>query len=135
MKVTISQKITAPIEKVWYIWTNPNHIIKWNFASDDWYCPKASNDLKVGWKFVATMSSKDWKFSFDFEWVYTKVEENKLIEYEMADGREVSVRFEVIDNKVKVTETFDSENENPIDMQRDWWQAILDNFKKYVEGK
>ena len=131
--ITVQTTVEAPVEKVWNSWTKPEHITKWNNASDDWHTPKASNDLRVGGKFSATMAARDGSASFDFEGVYSNVKNNQLIEYAMSDGRTVKVVFEGTGSKTQVTETFDAENENPIEMQRGGWQAILDNFKKYTE--
>lgn len=132
--ITITADINAPVEKVWEYWNKPEHITKWAFASDDWEAPFAENDIKEGGKFKTTMAAKDKSTSFDFEGVYTAVKEYELIEYDMSDGRHVKVLFEQAPNGVKVTETFDPENENPEEMQRSGWQSILNNFKKYVEN-
>ena len=131
--ITIEATVHAPIEKVWAYWTEPQHITQWAFASDDWEAPRAENDLQQGGKFVTTMAAKDGSESFDFEGEYTLVTENKLIEYTITDGRHVTVLFETTPEGVKITQTFDPENENPEDMQREGWQSILNNFKKYVE--
>ncbi|MEO7214602.1 SRPBCC family protein [Mucilaginibacter sp.] len=134
--ITIEATIKAPIEIVWDLWVQPEHIVKWNNASDDWHTPKATNNLKVGGKFSATMAAKDGSMSFDFEGTYSKVVEYQQIAYTIADGREVSVIFSADaedDEITKVVETFEPEGTNPIEMQRQGWQAILNNFKKYVE--
>lgn len=131
--ITISTEILAPIKKVWELWINPEHIVNWNFASDDWYCPKSTNDLKVGWKFNSTMSAKDKSMSFDFSWTYTQVKEYELIEYTLDDSRKVKITFSDLWNKIKITIIFEMENENSEELQRWGWQSILDNFKKYVE--
>jgi uncharacterized protein YndB with AHSA1/START domain len=133
-KITVETVVKAPIEKVWKYWSEPEHIKRWAFASDDWHAPYADNDLRKDGKFKTTMAAKDGSFSFDFGGVYTNVIENKLIEYTMGDGRTVKVTFSGNDNGTKVTETFDPESENPLDMQRDGWQAILENFKKHTEN-
>lgn len=132
--VTIQTVIRAPIEKVWEFWVSPKHITQWAFASDDWEAPYAENDLKVGHEFKTTMASKDGSQSFDFVGTYTEVQENYLIEYDMEDGRHVKVTFETVPEGTKVAETFDLESENSRDVQESGWQAILDNFKKYVES-
>jgi uncharacterized protein YndB with AHSA1/START domain len=132
-KITVSATISAPIQKVWNYYTLPEHIVKWNFASPDWECPKATNDLQVGGKFVSTMAAKDGSVSFDFSGVYTKVEDLKQIDYKMDDNRTASVYFEGVDAGTLVKVVFDAENENPEEMQHDGWQAILENFKKHVE--
>ena len=135
--ITVQATINAPVEIVWQMWTLPEHITQWCFASDDWHCPAATNDARTGGKFSTTMAAKDGSFSFEFGGVYDKVIENKLIKYSMGDGRKVEVHFsseEDDDGVTKVVETFDPESQNPIEMQRGGWQAILDNFKKYVEA-
>ncbi len=131
--ITIQATINAPVEKVWKYWNEPNHITKWAFASPDWHAPKADNDLRVDGKFSTTMAAKDGSFSFEFGGVYTNVENHKAIEYALGDGRTVKISFASEGNQTKVVETFDPENENPEDMQRNGWQAILNNFKVYAE--
>ncbi|HEU4790323.1 MAG TPA: SRPBCC family protein [Flavobacterium sp.] len=132
--ITVEASINAPIKKVWECWTNPEHITKWNNASDDWHTPYAENDLRTGGKFKSTMAAKDGTMSFDFEGEYTLVEKNKAIEYVMADGRKVEVSFEETPVGIYLIESFDPENVNSEEMQQLGWQAILDNFKKYVEA-
>lgn len=133
-KITIEATINADIEKVWKIWTDPEHIVKWNAASDDWHTTKAENDLKPGGKFSSRMEAKDGSFGFDFEGIYDVVEKYKQIAYTMSDGRTVDTYFTKEGNATKVVSTFDAETENPVEMQRDGWHAILNNFKKYVEA-
>lgn len=131
--VKVSATVNAPIEKVWSYWTLPEHIMQWNHASDDWHCPAAKNDLRVGKGFVATMATKDGSASFEFSGTYTDIDVHKRIAYVMDDGRKVEVLFEPTDEGVLVTELFDAENENSKEVQRQGWQAILDNFKRHVE--
>lgn len=133
-QITIETIISADIQKVWDYYTKAEHIINWNFASDDWCCPRAENDLRIGGKMNYRMEAKDGSFGFDLEGVYTDVIKHKRINYIMSDGRKVSTNFEGSEAAVKVTTTFDAETENPIEMQKDGWQAILNNFKKYVES-
>jgi uncharacterized protein YndB with AHSA1/START domain len=132
-KITISALINAELQKVWDYWTGPAHIVNWNFASDDWHCPFAENDLRENGKFRSTMASRDGKMSFDFEGVYSLVKHHEVIQYRMADGREVQVWFSRDGNATRVTETFDAENVHPVELQRNGWQSIMNNFKKYVE--
>ncbi|TWI02264.1 uncharacterized protein YndB with AHSA1/START domain [Flavobacterium tiangeerense] len=132
--ITVQNTINAPIEQVWEKWTTPHHIMKWNNASDDWHTPFAENDLKVGGKFKYTMASKDGAMQFEFEGVYTKVENLSLIEYQLADGRKVIIVFEKEADRIKIIESFDPETENTEELQKNGWQAILDNFKKHVEN-
>jgi uncharacterized protein YndB with AHSA1/START domain len=133
-KITVKNEINAPVEKVWQFWNAPEHITKWCAASDDWHTPRAENDVRTGGKFLSRMEAKDGSLGFDFGGVYDNVKENELIEYTMGDGRKVSVNFSNEGNNTRVVETFEAESQNPIEMQRGGWQAILDNFKKYVES-
>ena len=132
--IRIETTVQAPIEKVWTCWTQPEHITKWNNASDDWHTPHAENDLRTGGSFSARMEAKDGSFGFDFGGTYDEVRENEYIEYTLGDGRKVKIKFTDTEGQTHVEETFDPESTNPVDMQRTGWQAILDNFKKYTES-
>jgi uncharacterized protein YndB with AHSA1/START domain len=132
--ITIETYINAPIEKVWSDFTEPEAIVIWNTADADWHTTAATNDLKVGGKFSSRMEAKDGSSGFDFEGVYDEVIPNQKISYSMSDGRKVSVMFMADTNGVRMVETFDPESENTLEMQKAGWQAILDNFKKYVEN-
>jgi uncharacterized protein YndB with AHSA1/START domain len=131
--VVVQATINAPIDKIWEYWTNPADITRWNHASDDWHSPRAENDLRTGGKFNMRMEARDGSAGFDFWGTYTKVILNKLIEYTMGDGRKVKVQFAARDYKTEVIESFETENENSLELQRTGWQAILENFKKYAE--
>ena len=131
--ITIRAIIDAPVEKVWKLWTDPRHIIHWNYASDDWQTTRAENDLRVGGKFLSRMEAKDGSTGFDFNGEYLKIENHKKIEYKLADDRKVQVSFESKANKTTVTSVFEAEQMNPVELQKEGWQAILDNFKKYVK--
>ena len=131
--ITVESTVNAPVQKVWQLWSGPEHIEKWNHASDDWHTPKAVNDLRVGGSFVYTMAAKDGSFSFDFDGVYDEVAEHQRIAYTMADGRKALITFTESGGATQVTETFDAEDTNSLELQRGGWQAILDNFKTYVE--
>ncbi len=133
-KITISVFINAPIEKVWNYYTNPVHIVNWNAASDDWHTTKATNDLRIGGSFLSTMEAKDGSFSFDFEGIYENVIPNQLIAYNLADNRNIQTIFINNGDSVQITTIFEAETENPIELQKGGWQAILDNFKKYTEA-
>jgi uncharacterized protein YndB with AHSA1/START domain len=132
-RITINATINAPVEKVWKLWNEPEHIMQWNSASEDWHSPRAENDLRAGGSFNYRMEAKDGSFGFDFGGVYDEVIPNEHISYTMADGRGVSTEFTGNDNTTEITSTFEAESENPEEMQRQGWQAILDNFKKYAE--
>jgi len=131
--VTVETTVNAPIEKVWACWTEPKHIVKWAFASDDWEAPSAENDLRVGGKFKTFMSAKDKSSGFDFGGIYTEVKNHQLIEYDIGDGRHVKVQFTSTPHGVKVTEIFETESSHTKEQQRSGWQSIMDNFKKHTE--
>ena len=132
--ITVQTKVDANLSKVWEYWTTPEHITNWNFASDDWVCPEVKNDLEVNGEFSYRMESKDGKVGFDFEGVYYNILEEELIEYKMDDGRAVSVEFTKDGESVIITESFEPDDQNSKDMQKNGWQAILDNFKNYIES-
>jgi uncharacterized protein YndB with AHSA1/START domain len=132
--ITVEAVVNSPIEKVWAYWSEPKHIMQWNNASDDWHTPYAENDLRTNGKFKSTMAARDGSMSFDFEGVYSNVKKHEVIEYNIADGRKVKITFVAHGNETKVTETFDAETMNSVELQRGGWQAILDNFKKYTEA-
>jgi len=131
--ITVQTTVNAPVKKVWEYFTKPEHVTKWNNASDDWHTPKAENDLRKGGNFNYRMEAKDGSFGFDFGGTYDAVTPNKYLEYTIGDGRKVQVNFSANENTTKVSESFEAENTHPIDMQKTGWQAILDNFKKYAE--
>ena len=133
-QITVEATINAPVEKVWEYWTKPEHITKWAFASDDWHAPSAENDVRAGGKFKTRMESRDGSEGFNFAGEYTTVEEYRAIEYTMDDGRQVSTSFSTEEDGCKVVQTFDPESENPIEVQKEGWQSILNSFKKYVES-
>jgi len=134
MKITVETAVKAKLNKVWNAWNNPADIQQWNTAQDDWHTTRSSVDLRKGGKFSSRMEAKDGSAGFDFEGVYTHVVPQRAIAYRMTDGREVTVEFLERDGEVLVKETFDTESENPPELQRQGWQAILDNFSRYVEG-
>ena len=134
MKITVETTIKAPIAKVWSAYTTPADIMQWNAASDDWHTPKATVDLRVGGEFVSRMEAKDGSFGFDFAGTYTRIVPEKLIEYSFGD-RTAAIEFEDGANGVTVRVSFDAESENPAEMQRQGWQAILNNFARHVEGR
>jgi uncharacterized protein YndB with AHSA1/START domain len=132
--ITVQTIVPTSIEKAWELWTQPQHITQWNNASDDWHCPKATNDLKVSGAFSFTMASKDGQMSFDFEGTYTNIKPLSVIEYSIIDGRKVKILFEEKEDGIQITESFEPENVHSEELQRDGWQAILNNFKKYSES-
>lgn len=132
--VTIEASVHAPVEKVWDMYTKPEYVTQWNHASDDWHSPRAENDLRVGGTFNYRMEAKDGSVGFDFSGTYTEVRPHEYFAYVMGDGRKVEVSFTPNGEETKVVVVFDAEGTNPVEMQRQGWQAILDNFKKVVEA-
>jgi uncharacterized protein YndB with AHSA1/START domain len=135
MKITVETLVRAPLTRVWKAWSNPADIKQWNAAQDDWHTTHSTVDLREGGSFLSRMEAKDGSAGFDFEGTYTKVVPQKTIEYRMSDGREVEVQFAETADGVLVSNRFDAESENPPEMQRQGWQAILDNFGRYVEAR
>ena len=135
MKITIDTVVNAPIAKVWDAWNNPEDIKQWNAAHESWHTTSSTVDLREGGKFSSRMEAKDGSAGFDFAGEYTRVVPQKTIEYRIGDGREVKTEFVERADGVAITSTFDAESENPPEMQREGWQAILDNFRRHVEAK
>ena len=135
MKITVETVVKARLDTVWDAWNNPADIRQWNAAQDDWHTTRSTVDLREGGKFLSRMEARDGSVGFDFEGTYTRIVPYQAIEYRMSDGREVTVEFVEGAGGVLVKETFDAESENPPELQRAGWQAILDNFGRYVEGK
>ena len=133
-KIIVEVTVEASLEKVWDAYTNPSHIINWNFADPSWHCPHATNDLQIGGKYVARMEAIDGSFGFDFEAVYTEILSLESFTYEFGE-RVVKVDFQKNNDSTSVKITFDPETENPVELQKAGWQSILNNFKKYTETK
>ena len=132
-KLKIETVVNKNLNTAWDAYTKPEHITKWNFANDDWCCPSVENELKVGGKYKARMEAKDGSFGFDFEAVYEEFTPLKKLTLKMSDGRAATTEFHNVGGKTKIITVFDAEKENPEQMQKDGWQAILTNFKKYIE--
>lgn len=132
--ITITTTLNVPLAKVWEYWNEPKHITQWCFASEDWHAPSATNDLKEGSFFTTRMEAKDGSFGFDLKGIYDHITPHQLIRYHLEDGRNVEVLFSENEGTTTIIEKFDPENINPHEMQQQGWQAILDNFKKYVEA-
>lgn len=134
MKITISAFVNAPVDAVWKAWTTPEDIQQWNAASDDWHTPYATADIREGGTFLSRMEARDGSAGFDFGGTYTRVVPNREIAYVMGDGRTAETTFTEENGRVTITTTFDAEKTNPVEMQRDGWQAILDRFVRHVQG-
>ncbi|MFN8393740.1 MAG: SRPBCC family protein [Bacteroidia bacterium] len=132
--IRIQSLIAAPLERVWRVFTEPEHVMQWNAAIAEWHCPAATNDLRVGGAFSYTMAARDGSFSFDFGGTYTAVEPNRHLAYTLGDGRKVTVDFVETAEGVMVIEDFEPEQMNSREMQQGGWQAILNNFAKHCES-
>lgn len=133
-RITVAATVNAPVAKVWKMWNTPADIMQWNSADPTWHCPSSENDLREGGKFKNRMESKDGSFGFDFEGSYDKVELHNEITYTMSDGRKATTLFSEQNGKTIIETTFDAETENGPEIQKQGWQAIMDNFGKYVES-
>jgi uncharacterized protein YndB with AHSA1/START domain len=133
--IIVEVVVEASMDVVWKLWTTPEDIVQWNQASDDWHTPSATNDLRSGGKFLFRMEAKDGSFGFDFSGVYDNVKARESLAYTMGDGRKVEITFTGKGIETRITETFEVESENSLEMQRNGWQAILNNFKKFAESK
>jgi uncharacterized protein YndB with AHSA1/START domain len=132
-KITVEANVAAPIGQVWRAWNTPEDIKQWNAASDDWHTTQSTVDLRVGGTFSSRMEAKDGSMGFDFAGTFTKLIENQLIESSFGD-RTLRVEFISGPDSVTVRETFDPETTHSLELQRQGWQAILNNFKKHVES-
>ena len=135
MKITVEAVVNAPLNQIWTAWSNPDDIVQWNTPHESWHTTRSAVDLREGGKFAARMEAKDGSAGFEFEGVYTRVVPDRNIDFRMDDGREVNVEFIERADGVLVRETFDAETQNPVEMQRGGWQAILDNFGRHVERR
>jgi len=133
-EILIETFVRVPREKVWELWTEPDHITQWNFAIDSWHCPKAENNLEIGGEFHYDMAARDGSYAFDFWGTYTDIEPGFALACTLGDGRKMNVTFEESGEGTRIVESFEPEDQNSIDMQREGWQAILENFREYAEG-
>ena len=130
--ITVSTELPLPLSTVWEKWNNPEHVTLWNFAHESWHCPKASSDFQVGGEFHYLMAARDGSFEFDFWGTFDAIDVEKHIAITLGDGRKMMVDFVQTEDGTRVTETFEPEQVNPIEMQEQGWQAILEQFKKYA---
>lgn len=133
-QIIVETTVAAPIAKVWQAYVTPADIMIWNTALESWHTTKASVDLREGGAFSSRMEAKDGSMGFDFAGTYSKIIPESLIAYDFGD-RKAEVHFTQQKGGVLVRVAFDPENENPVEMQRGGWQAILDSFKRYVENQ
>lgn len=133
-KISVETTVRAPIDQVWHGYTTPDDIKHWNAASDDWHTTKAAVDLRVGGAFSSRMEAKDGSMGFDFAGIYTAIIDQKRIDYHFGD-RTAQVEFDAQPDGVVVRVSFDSDDLYSIEQQQHGWQAILNNFARYVETK
>lgn len=133
-KITVETLVRAPVEHVWSVWTEPQHITQWNFASDDWQCPRAENDLRVGGLFRSRMEARDGSMGFEFEGTYTEVRPGERLVFSLGEDREVTVDFSETPDGTLVRESFTPESTHPVEVQRAGWQSILENFRRHAEA-
>jgi uncharacterized protein YndB with AHSA1/START domain len=132
-KLMVRMLVNKDIETVWNAWTSPEHITKWNFASEDWNCPSAKNEFQNGGKFSYRMEAKDGSMGFDFDGVYDEITAMSKISFTLNDGRRVIVNFVECEESIEVTESFEPDDSVSLEMQQSGWKSILKNFKKHVE--
>jgi uncharacterized protein YndB with AHSA1/START domain len=132
-KITIQVTVNAPLSKVWNVWTTPAEIVKWNSPSPEWHSPRAEHELKAGGTFNYRMEARDGSMGFDFGGVFDVVKPNAQLDYTIGDGRKVTTTFTAVNEGTRIVQTFEAEDQNPIEMQRGGWQAIMDSFKAYTE--
>jgi uncharacterized protein YndB with AHSA1/START domain len=135
MKISVITEVNSSLSQVWHAWVTPEDITKWNYASDDWCCPKAELNFEVGGKFSYRMEARDGSAGFDFEGIFTKITPKEAIHFRLEDERLITIDFKETINGVTVIESFDAEGEYAAEQQRQGWQAILNNFKRHVEAK
>jgi uncharacterized protein YndB with AHSA1/START domain len=134
-KLAVETLARTDLKTAWSAYNNPDDITQWNSPDPSWHSPRSQVDLREGGKFSTRMEAKDGSMGFDFEGTYTRVVPNQLIEYRMSDGREAAVRFTEEPEGTRIRVDFDAESENPVEVQQQGWQAILDSFGRYVENK
>lgn len=133
--LTVKATVKAPLAKVWERWNDSKHVIQWNSPSPDWHTPKAENDFRPGGKFNYRMEAKDGSFGFDFSGAYDEIVDHKTVRFHLDDDRKVEVLFKETADGVEITESFEAETENSLEIQQMGWQAIMDSFKKYCESE
>ena len=132
-QITVATTVPLAPERAWELYTDPRSVTEWNFAVDEWHCPSASIDLRVGGTHTARMEARDGSFGFDFGGTYTEVDAPRSLALVLGDGRKSRTTFEPSEAGTLVQTTFDAEAQNPVEMQRDGWQAILNNYRKHGE--
>lgn len=133
--ITVETLVPVAPAAAWAAFTTPQAITQWNQASPDWHCPSAQVDLRPGGRHIARMEARDGSMGFDFAATYTEVDAPHALTLALDDGRTARTRFVPEAGGTRVTTAFDPETENPVEMQRDGWQAILDSYAAYVTAQ
>lgn len=131
-KITVETLVSVSPGEAWRVYTSPDAITQWNFASPEWHCPRAVVDLRVGGRHCARMEAKDGSMGFDYEGAYEAVDAERSLILRLDDGRLVHTTFDPEADSTRVRTVFDADPGAPTDMQRDGWQAILDNYADFV---
>lgn len=131
--LTVSVLLQVDPARAWAAYTEPQAIVQWNFASEDWHCPRAENDVRVGGRLCSRMEAKDGSMGFDFEGVYTEVQPLKRLAYRFGERHAQVVFASEAPHQTWVRVTFEPENEYPLQQQQAGWQAILDNYQRFAE--
>ena len=133
-RISVEVVVRASLEDAWKAFVDPGAVTRWNFASDTWACPRARSDFRKGGSFDYRMEARDGTAGFDFQGEYLRIVERRSVEYRLGDGREVLVEFEDLGGTTRVAECFEPESVNSPELQRQGWQAILDNYRRHVES-
>lgn len=131
--IAIETFVPVSPQAAWDAYTDPAAITQWNFASPDWCCPSADVDLRQGGRHVARMEARDGSMGFDFGGTYEAVEAPSSLVLKLDDGRVARTTFSAEEGGTRVRTVFDPESMNPVEMQRDGWQSILDNYANHVK--
>ncbi|WP_454880067.1 SRPBCC domain-containing protein [Sphingobacterium detergens] len=126
--------VEKPLEDVWEHWIGSASIKQWNIPFDDWHCPEVENDFREGGQFNFRMERRDDHEGFDYRGVYDRIIPLEYIE-STSGGRNCIVEFQAIDNNTIIRETFEPDAVTPLDLQQNFTDAVLVNFKKFVESR
>jgi uncharacterized protein YndB with AHSA1/START domain len=133
--ITVSTTVAVPRKEAWHYYTEAEHVINWNFPGENWHCPSANNDLRVGGGFNITMAEKSGQMEVELEGTYDEIETEKFVAYTLDTGRTVRVDFADRGKKTELTVTFDPDPRHGRDHERDQWQSILNNYRTYAEAQ
>lgn len=130
--LTATVTINVPVELLWKLWNEPEHIAKWNAPSNEWINKKIENNLVEGGGFLYAMAKKDGSENFDFGGIYTEIIPHQSIAYTLDDGRKTKITL-TGSNPVTLTEIFEPVAHLDLAMQQDFCQTGLNQLKAYAE--